>query len=269
LDRQLERIGVGFARYADDTVIWSNDYTRVCQAVDALNEASSEMGVALNLSKSDGISILSADARASEIRSKPAIDFVGYHVARGKIGIRDFTVERVKARLSQIIYTNLIEGPSAGSFLPARIAPPIDRDYVTMIYQLRRHLYGGLSERKLGRYLSRAVPVVHYKGFMSYFPLVDDDDQLKGLDGWLLHTVSTSLNKRRQLLHGLGFPALPQPHGLTPTDLIRFQGLTSGGHPLDLTLPSFFRIARMFRKATRQFGPNAISHPQSGQYYLG
>ncbi len=36
LDRALERLGVGFARYADDTLIWSHDYARICEAVEAL-----------------------------------------------------------------------------------------------------------------------------------------------------------------------------------------------------------------------------------------
>jgi RNA-directed DNA polymerase len=38
LDRELERHGVGFARYADDTLIWSKDYGSICAAADVLHE---------------------------------------------------------------------------------------------------------------------------------------------------------------------------------------------------------------------------------------
>jgi RNA-directed DNA polymerase len=44
LDRALERIGVGFARYADDTLIWSPDYSRICDAVQALSGMVSDIG---------------------------------------------------------------------------------------------------------------------------------------------------------------------------------------------------------------------------------
>ena len=59
LDRRLERLGVGFARYADDTLIWSDSYAAICEAATSLEEVASDMGVDINFLKSDGISILS------------------------------------------------------------------------------------------------------------------------------------------------------------------------------------------------------------------
>jgi hypothetical protein len=269
LDKRLSRIGVGFARYADDTVIWSNDYGRVCQAVDALNDCCSDMGVAINLSKSEGISILAGPDDPTELEAKPAVSFVGYSIGRGVTAMKKDTAERAKTRIAKIIYTNLIEGPKAGVIDSTRLGNFIDRDYVAMIFQIRRYLYGGLSESKLKRFLTRAVPVMHYKGFMSYFPLVDDDAQLKALDGWLLHTVFTSLRARSKMLISLGYSNLPEPHGLTAKELIGLQGMSADQNPIDLRLPSFFRIARMFRKAVKQFGPNAVANPDPDQYYLG
>jgi RNA-directed DNA polymerase len=268
LDKRLERLGVGFARYADDTVIWSTSYSRICQAVDALNEASVEMGVELNLSKSEGISILSNHANVSEFRTKPTLDFLGYSLGSDSVGIRVKTISRAKERLAHIIYTNLLEGPESGVLPPGRLSGINDRDYVVMIYQMRRFLYGDLTERSLAKYLSRAVPVMHYRGFMSYYPLVDRDDQLRQLDGWLLHTVWTSLRRRRQLIVQLGLTPPPVPFSYNWKGFVHLQSQTAAGHSLDLTVPSFFRIARMFRKAIRQFGPNAVAHPQSGQYYI-
>lgn len=51
LDRKLESLGVGFARYADDTLIWGDSYDSVCRAVTALEETAAEMGVELNFKK--------------------------------------------------------------------------------------------------------------------------------------------------------------------------------------------------------------------------
>jgi len=52
LDRRLERLGVGFARYADDTLIWSESYDGIGRAANALEDAGVEMGVGLNFLKS-------------------------------------------------------------------------------------------------------------------------------------------------------------------------------------------------------------------------
>ena len=219
LDRALERLGVGFARYADDTLIWSPDYARLCEAVDAVNDEAESIGAKLNLRKSEGISILAPADAPVEFKSKRTVEFVGYAFSASGISIRRSSVERIKKRVGHLIYRNLVEAPSRGQIVPARFAPPVDRDYVVLIYQLRRYLYGDLSEEKLRKYLRRTVPRVHYKGVMSFYPLVDDDALLKSLDGWMLHTVFTSLKVRAKLLAAAGHSGLPLPHTATETDL--------------------------------------------------
>lgn len=268
LDRRLERLGVGFARYADDTIIWSNDYSKVCTAVDVLGEAGAEMGVQINPAKSEGIHVLAPHPETAEFRSKSFATFVGHRISQKTIGIGAKTVGRAKAEIAQIVYRNLLEGPETGRVVEGRVVPPIDDDYVTMIYQIRRYLYGGLNEKKLGRFLARTVPVLHYKGFMSAYPLVNDATQLKQLDGWLLHTVFTSLRRRTKLLRSIGPGTLGEPHGMRELKLISLVTTARNGSPLDLRLPSFYRIARLFLKATRQFGASAVSSSEPGQYYF-
>jgi RNA-directed DNA polymerase len=269
LDRALERLGVGFARYADDTLIWSPDYARLCEAVDAVNEVAGTIGAELNLRKSEGISILAPEGAPVEFKAKKSVDFVGYSFAAEGISIRAESVKRIKRRLAFLIYRNLLEAPMHGIIVPARFAPPIDRDYVVLIYQMRRYLYGDLNEEKLRKYLRRTVPRVHYKGVMSFYPLVEREDVLRSLDGWLAHTVYTSLRKRASLLAAAGHAPLPEPHGLSPGDLFVFRGKTSRGTDLDMRFPSFQRMARLLRNASTVHGPNAIGHPKSNQYYLG
>lgn len=269
LDRALERLGVGFARYADDTLIWSSDYARLCEAVDAVNDAANAIGASLNLKKSDGVSILAPEDAPVEFKAKHSVDFVGYSFAANKISIRPTSLAKIKRRVAYLIYKNLLEAPLHGIILPRRFEPPIDRDYVVMIYQLRRYLYGDLSEHKLRKYLRQSVPLVHYKGVMSFYPLVDREADLRSLDGWLLHTVETSLRKRASLLRVEGYHDLPDPHDLPTEDLVKLRGKSSSGDDLDLRLPSFVRIGKLLQRASKVHGPNAIGHPKSNQYYLG
>ncbi len=269
LDRALERLGVGFARYADDTLIWSHDYAKVCDAVDVLNDAASAIGAQLNFTKSEGISILAPGDAPVEFKAKTAVEFVGYSFSTAGISIRSSSIRKIKQRISHLIYRNLLEAPKLGVIVPTRFDPPVDRDYVVLIPQLRRYLYGDLSEEKLRKYLRRVVPRVHYKGVMAFYPLVDREDVLRALDGWLIHTVHTSLRRRAALLNAAGHAALPPPHGLSPDDLPSFFGKSSGGTALDLRLPSFLRVGRLLRRAAQVHGPNAIGHPKSNQYYLG
>nr|WP_232296450.1 reverse transcriptase domain-containing protein [Plesiocystis pacifica] len=264
LDTQLEGIGVRFARYADDTIIWSHDYTEVCRAVEILNSAAQKMGVDINNRKSPGIRILrSPDEHDAELRSTPHVEFLGYKISKNNISIKDSKIADVKSRMSKIIYTNLLESLKAGNVVRNRLGTSPDPDYVTAIYQLRRYLYGDLTERRLLRHLSRTTPRLHYKGLMSFYPLINDDELLVNLDGWLTHTLFTSLRARANLLlQSTGHHITGAPYGLAKGDLVR---LRVGS--IDLTIPSFVRIGNLMRRASAVHGPNAVANVLSIHYY--
>jgi hypothetical protein len=268
LDRSLERLGVGFARFADDTLIWSHDYSRICEAAEVLNESARLIGATLNLKKSEGISILAPAHAPAEFKTKSSVEFVGYSFSSGRIGIRLSAQSRIKRRISKLIFHNLLEQPKNGVFVADRIAPPVDRDYVTMVRQIRRYLYGDLSEERLIKYLSQSAPCIRYKGVMAFYPLVDDFHQLQELDGWLLRSVHSTLKKRRSLFEANGIIDLPPPAGLSMKEIIGFASVSSEGFPLDLRLPSFVRIGRVLHRAAMTYGPNAIAHPKSNRYYF-
>lgn len=274
LDRGLERIGVGFARYADDTLIWSNDYSKVSRSVDFLHDMSKAMGVNINLKKSPGISIFSPPNARTELTKTSTIEFIGYRFSardadtkEGPIGIRDSTVKRITERISEIIYQNLLEQPRHGVFNAARVKPHVDRDYVVTIFQIRRYLYGGLSEPRLERYLRKSAPRIHYRGVMAFYPLVNDFEQLRELDGWLLRNLWSTLNVRKGIWLSHDGTRLPMPHGLTKEELVEFQGKSLAGDNLDLRLPSFVRMGKLLEKVSTEFGPNAIAHRRSNMYY--
>jgi len=267
LDRALERLGVGFVRFADDTLIWSNDYSELCRGVDALNEAARQMGVDINLQKSEGISLLAEEGERTEFKSKTCIDFLGYSIAKRRISLRASFIERAKDRISYLAYANLLQPLRHGHFVPQRFRPPFDRDYYVMVLQIRRYLYGDLNESRLRRFLAGMVPRMHFKGLLSACPLVDDVALLKELDGWMLQTVHQCLAARSRLLAARGFSRLPLPHSLPPKRLLTFRTRSTSGAPLDLRLPSFVRMGSTLLKAARVHGPSSVARPVRGSGY--
>lgn len=86
LDKRLEKEGLRFARYADDTFIWSDSYNKISKSLEYINEFSKEAGVEINLSKSDGISTLSKKGMRSELFSdKQYVEFLGYKLSSDNI----------------------------------------------------------------------------------------------------------------------------------------------------------------------------------------
>ena len=270
LDRKLERLGIGFARYADDTLIWSNKYDEVCRAVEELHEEADKMGVTINLRKSEGISILrdqSQSEKVIEFRSKPVVNFIGYGLRRDCISIKESHVKKIKDRISYLIYSNLLEPIRKNKIIPARFAPNFDRDYLVTIGQIRRYLYGDITEASLGRYLSGVTPNIHYRGLMSFYPIITDEALLKNLDGWLINTLALTIRLRGKELGVYSYTNLPTPHGLATEKLLKLKATTSRGKPIDLSIPSFWRIGRLMTKAAREHGPNMVANPLSGNYY--
>ena len=191
-----------FARYADDTIIWSNDYSNISKAFSLINEFSKKAGVELNLVKSDGISLLTSSDMNSELASKKEnIDFLGYTITNEKISIKKMSEEKIKKQISYILYQNLIQPINSPSWKSVKVPnSQEDIDLVRAIMQIRRYLYGNLNEKMLRNYISGSYKRLNFKGIMSFYPLIDDEEQLKKLDKWLVSAISNALKKRGKLL---------------------------------------------------------------------
>lgn len=206
LDNSLEMQGVKFARYADDTLIWSPDYAKVSGASDLIHGFSCRSGVPVNHDKSSGISLLLPEdgVKGELAQVKTAVDFLGYTISVSKVGIRRQSVCRIKRRISWLIYSNLLSPLKNGLALvhsPRGLAE--DRDLLVCLQQIRRYMYGNLTEGLLRRYLSGGVSNLNFKGLMSYYPLVTDEGQLKHLDGWLASSIYLALKRRWKYLGNL------------------------------------------------------------------
>lgn len=267
LDRRLERLGVGFARYADDTLIWSDTYSEIGRAANALEETAIEMDVSLNFLKSKGITLLAPPGMKAEIEAQNSVDFIGYKISQANLSIRHEKVRDIKKKIGFLIYKNLLQEPKRHYFNSYRMLGPIDRDYPVLIYQLRRYLYGGLSESMLRKYLVRQTPKLRFKGLMSFYPIVDDEELLRELDGWMLSITLRALRRRAQLWSSYYPGILPVPHGSSRAQLLQLRHNPGSGPLQDLRFPSFLRISKLLRRASNTYGPGAIANAQSSRYH--
>lgn len=202
LDKQLEKAGLRFARYADDTVIWSSDYSKIAAVVDIMANFSLETEVAINAEKSKGIRILCRDDMSAELYHRTNhIEFLGYSIGIDKVGIKKTSVLKIKRQINYILYQNLLQ-PLNGLQLKAVTIPSagMDENLISALSSIRRYLYGNLSDDYIRRYLAGSSGRVFYKGVMSYYPLLTDKEQMQELDGWLVNQVWKAVRKRDSLL---------------------------------------------------------------------
>ncbi|PEO58307.1 reverse transcriptase domain-containing protein [Bacillus wiedmannii] len=270
LDKKLELEGLRFARYADDTVIWSESYTKICKSFDIMQDFSRETGVEINFDKSHGISLLSKKGMPSEFYSdKNSIEFLGYQLSGDTVSIKPNSVNKIKQHISYLLYKNLIQPLNKTPLQSVKIpSDNNDSHFVTAIMQIRRYLYGNLSEYMLKNYLNGSYKRLNFKGVMSFYPLIDDEEQMKQLDRWLLSTILNSLNKRAKLLLKHGFNRDNQfPFNLTKNNLIEeCKNKKVHGRKGLVEIPSFTRIYQAIKEEVLVKGIEKTMHPKSNEY---
>lgn len=268
LDKSLEKVGLKFARYADDTVIWSPDYASICKAFAIIDGFSRETGVQINVKKSDGISLLARDGLRAEISSKPSFDFLGYSIGVGKVSIRERAEKKIKKQISYLLYKNLIQ-PLKAKPLKGLVIPSSNRDpgLLTAMLQVRRYLYGGLLKRDLADYIKGRRKTLSFKGVMSFYPLLNDETQLKRLDGWLLSTIHRSIQTRAKLLLSHGYTKSSSfPFSVDRKNIVnQYRRRKIGNKPL-LEVPSFTLIYLALQRGLKEAGIEKVMHPDSIKY---
>lgn len=268
LDRSFENIGVKFARYADDTVLWSDSYNSICSAFNALDDFSRSAGVRINSAKSDGINLLTMPSLRSEMRSKTSFDFLGYSLGISVVSIKPKVILKIKKQISYLLYRNLIQ-PLKLTPLRSVTIPSGGRDeaLLTAMMQIRRYICGGLLKRHLGQYLSSSDGFLRCKGIMSFYPLVTDVPQLRELDGWLVSVIYRAVRFRGVLLEKKRFPRWHAfPFNVSRDDLVsEFDRRRISGLPL-LEVPSFVLSQKAIQKALRDHGIEGVLRKKSERY---
>lgn len=271
LDKSLEKAGLKFARYADDTVIWSPTYAAICESFNIVDAFSREAKVSINVKKSDGISLLAKDGLAAEIASKSSFNFLGYAIGVDHVSIRDKTIQRIKKQVSYLLYRNLVQ-PLKSTPLKGLVIPANNRDkaLLTAIMQIRRYIYGGLLHRDMVAYIKGRRKTLHFKGVMSFYPLLDDVEQLRALDGWLLSAIDRCVQARSRHLLSHGFDRRHSfPFNVQRKDILaRYRRKLVAGKPL-LEVPSFKLIYRALQHGVVEAGIERVMHPESSKYGYG
>jgi RNA-directed DNA polymerase len=268
LDKNLEKAGLKFARYADDTVIWSHDYSAICESFNIVASFSRDAKVSINAKKSDGISLLSKDSLSAEIASKQSFNFLGYAIGVGRVSIRQRTVQRIKKQVSYLLYRNLVQ-PLKHKPLKGLVIPANDRDValLTALHQVRRYLYGGLLHRDMVEYIKGERKTLYFKGVMSFYPLLNDVAQLHELDGWLVSTIHRCVRARSKLLLSHRFDRRHSfPFNVSRAELLkRYRRKIIYGKRL-LEVPSFQLIYKAVQRGVIESGIERVMHPESTNY---
>ena len=271
LDKEFEMIGLKFARYADDTLVWSSDYQKIGAAYSAIQRFSKLTGVAINFRKSDGISLLTNEKQRSEfVQHKHYINFLGYKLYIDRTSIKDSNVRKIKKQISYLLFKNLIQ-PLRRDRLFSISIPANNRDdaLLVAISQVRRYLYGNLSEQSLSKLLRRDVHRISFKGIMSFYPLVNDETQLKELDCWLCRTIYRTVRLRDKLLQNWEYNCSHQfPFNVDKkllTETYRAERIGPNRKRL-LTIPSFLRIYKALKIHLVSGGIEAAMNPRSDSY---
>lgn len=269
LDKHLEKEGLQFARYADDTIIWSRDYSKISRAFEIITAFSSEAGVSINLEKSEGISLLCNDSMPSEFASrKNQVEFLGYAISVDQVSIKKASVNKIKRQISYILYKHLIQ-PLNSRPLKAIKIPGGDKDeaLLSAICEIRRYLYGNLNEEMISAYLSGRSNRIFFKGIMSFYPIINDIDQLKSLDGWLVNAIFKAVQKRSKMLKS---HKMPRGHSLpfkaSRKEFLQYCNVTKVGGKKLLVIPSFMTIYHAMKKGLVELGVAGITDPMADTY---
>ena len=272
LDRMLENQGIRFARYADDTIIWSKEYSKISYAFDIIMKFSKEAKIELNFNKSDGINLLQSEGLKSEFKnSKDYVEFLGYKISCKNVGIKEASIGRIKKQVSYLLYRNLIQPINKVPFGAMNVpANNMDKDFITSIMQIRRYLYGNMTEVTLKKYLNGTYKKLTFKGIMSFYPLITDEFQMLGLDKWLVSTIMNVLKKRKMLLlqYNSQFNFEQFPFNCSKDQLIETCKIESVYNKKGLMeIPSFLRIFRALKIGLTNEGIEKIMNPKSNSYY--
>lgn len=102
---------------------------------------------------------------------------------------------------------------------------------------------------------------------MSFYPLVNNEQQLASLDGWLISIIYRSTRLRNKLLKGWNFDRSHQFPFNVPKDeiLLRFKKEIIGGKKL-MEVPSFLLIYKALAKGLTERGIESVMNPMSNNY---
>lgn len=262
LDLEIERAGATFARYADDTLVICDSYEKADKCAKLIFAHGLRSGAEVNFSKSAGINLMTQESVA-EIRSKKSVLFLSHSLSAAGVAISDRAIGRIKRRVARIIYDHLLIQPKRGQQDPKRFGRGFrDWDLVTCINEIRRYLYGSVTESYLREALDGKKPLHLARCAMSFFPTSDQAtiEKIRSLDGWLLDVLHRCYRKRTELLGEIGINVYPLAREkILSGEWYRFAKVHN-----ETELPSFLRSWMYVRRCAKVFGLTRFPSPDYG-----
>ena len=265
LDVALERQAGRFVRYADDVTALCSSYEEAQLVENTFHKHCRDTGIKIHPIKSKGISILNANG--AELRNKGHFDYLGYRFEKHGLTVPDSVVKRIKSKLSNLMQIYLIQYPAKFDFNRTRAGIGYDWDLLGLIHETRGYLYGGLREKDLAALIHDGKKPPIMKGLMGFYALLEQQDKLRELDGWLVGNLSRCMKKRQTLLAGKyeTHITVPSKTSLVLGDWLDPKKWTGPNLP-EVGLPSFVRGWRAARKYYYTFGLEDVQ-PPSYHYY--
>lgn len=267
LDRSLEVLPGRFARFADDVVALCESYESALRIEKRFFVHCKNSGLKVNKEKSPGISIISSYDQ--EVRTDSDFVFLGYKFTEGGLMVPDKSIRKIKSRISRLIHIYLIMYLKFGYSRnrSSSKSPVYDWDLLGLIYEIRRSVYGGLSESIIISSLINKKRLPSMRGMMGFFCLIDVADQFRELDGWMLSAVRRAMKVRNDVLGNKFGESCPTPKN---ADLAKGtwleMGAWTGNQKPDARMPSFVRGWRAARKYYFTYGLENVQPPMYGKY---
>lgn len=267
LDRMLAFESGKFVRFADDVVALSNSYEGAIKLEKCFEAHCNTSGLILNKLKSPGIALISSHDQ--EIRSNGGFTYLGYGFTDLGLTMPEKSAAKLKQKVSRLLNIYLINSLKI-DYNPRRASSVngYDWDLLGFVYELRRSLYGGLSERKISGFLKGTSNFERMRGLMGFYALLDDSERLKGLDGWIVNTTIRTCRKRSLLLksqYGCNCPTPTAEQLIKGTWLNQSSWRTEEGEPDDLEVV-FPSLVRGWRAARKYFFTRGLENVQPPSY---
>ena len=137
-----------------------------------------------------------------------------------------------------------------------------DWDLLGLIYELRRSLYGGLSEEQLRAFIHEGKMLNEMRGLMGFYCLIDDSSEMRKLDGWMLSIVRRAMVARNRVLNAKYGQSCPTPTNaqLATGDWLDSKAWRGQVLP-EARMPSLIRGWRAARKHYYTFGLENVVAP--------
>lgn len=264
LDIALASSGGKFVRFADDVNAFANDYSNALKIEEAFKQHCRNSGIRINEKKSPGISIISK--KEQEIRTTSSLKYLGYDLTEDGLTIPQTTISKYKAKISRLLNLHLTYYLKFG-YNPDRsgISPDFDNDLLGFVAELRRTLYGGLSERQISDFLQNKSEINRMKGIMGFYCLLESSESLRSLDGWVVNVTRRAMVRRREILKVKYSRLCPTPSNISliKGDWYDHSLFTPSFNP-DPRIPSFVRGWRAARKFYFTRGLENVEPPRYG-----